>query len=138
MAYLALAHDARGLAPYCYHVYTEYDASKKGWPWKLGGYLPDKQPALWGSMTAVAREVNALAPALLCADRQPFVEGAIHGIRLRPAGGKETVILVNPGEEPAPIPAGLRRKMRVIIPEGAGAPPETLQRYGVLVMERAG
>lgn len=138
MAYLALAHDARGLAPYCYHVYTEYDASKKGWPWKLGGYLPDKQPALWGSMTAVAREVNALASALLCADRQPFVEGAIHGIRLRPAGGKETVILVNPGEEPAPIPAGLRRKMRVIIPEGAGAPPETLQRYGVLVMERAG
>ncbi|MBI2301603.1 MAG: hypothetical protein HYU66_22095 [Armatimonadetes bacterium] len=66
--YLALAGGARGMLAYCYHVYTRYDPAKKaagGWPWTLGGYLPDKQPVLWGTLKQLGQETQALEPWLM-------------------------------------------------------------------------
>ena len=141
MVYLSLAHGAKGLVAYCYHVYTEHDAAKS-WPWVLGGYLPDKQPKLWDEMTRLAGEVKALTPALLSADREPlsiaqFGDAAEHGVRLR-AGGKEVTILVNPGEQPLPLTRAARvMGSALFLAPGTPAAPagETLPRYGVLVTE---
>ena len=83
MHYLSLAHGARGSIPYCYHVYTEHNAEAKKagrWPWVLGGYLPDKQPELWGSLAEQGKEYATLERALLQPRFAPTVAagGKVH------------------------------------------------------------
>ena len=52
--------------------------------------------------------------------------------------GQEYVILVNPGEQPLPVPASLLRKARpaALAPTALSAPPgQMLPRYGVAVLQ---
>ncbi|MBC7288844.1 MAG: hypothetical protein H5T86_12580, partial [Armatimonadetes bacterium] len=98
MQYLALTHGARGSVAYCYHVYTGYDAEakKKGqWPWKLGGYLPTQQKALWSALAQLGAEYKALQAALT----QPAVAqaqfGTIHVAWFTDGGPDAWLLAVN-------------------------------------------
>lgn len=101
MIYLGLAVGAQGLLPYCYHVYTGHDAKLKEegkWPWTLGGYLPEKQPALWASLAQVGRELQALAPALTRPSRM-WQEKGLFLREIAPSAGEPGyLIAVNPSE----------------------------------------
>ncbi len=123
MQYLSLAHGARGSIAYCYHVYTGYDAEAKKagkWPWKLGGYLPEKQPALWGSLVDLGADYRALQQALV----QPqwattsLADGKLHVGWYYGAGGKAWLLVVNADEQQtveadvSPLPDGAGRAAR--------------------------
>lgn len=115
MTYLGLTTGARGVVYYCYHVYTAYDKAKKdagGWPWVLGGYLPDQQPALWGALEQIGRELGVLEEALNRPSRM-WQEGPVF-IREIPATGKAEgyLIAVNSSEEkPAEAAARLQSRL---------------------------
>jgi hypothetical protein len=103
MQYLSLAHGARGSIAYCYHVYTSYDAeaTKQGkWPWKKGGYLPDKQQKLWEGLVAIGGEYKLLSTALV----QPnwatasFEQGRLH-VGWYYGGGDVWLVTVNTDEK---------------------------------------
>lgn len=115
MTYLGLSTGARGLVYYCYHVYTAYDKAKKdagGWPWVLGGYLPDQQPALWGALEQIGRELGVLDEALNRPSRM-WQEGPVF-IREIPAAGKTEgyLIAVNSSEE-RPAEAAVKLQSRL-------------------------
>jgi hypothetical protein len=115
MVYLGLACGAGGLLPYCYHVYTKYDPAKKaagGWPWVLGGYLPDKQPALWQSLARIGGELEKLAPALERPGRM-WVEKEVYLREIPPAEASPGyLIAVNPSEQaPAEAVAKLQTQL---------------------------
>jgi hypothetical protein len=102
MTYLALTHGARAVMYYCYHVYTRYDAAKKKagqHPYILGGYLPDQQPTLWGSLEILGGELKRLGPALVRPGAEEGVIGSVHW-RWMPQDGKEDgwLIAVNADE----------------------------------------
>lgn len=105
MTYLALVHGVRGVMYYCYHVYTRYDAEKKkagGWPYVLGGYLPDQQPKLWAALAGLGSELKLLAAALTQPATQVGVTGSVHW-RLSP-GSKDAggwLLAVNADETKA-------------------------------------
>jgi hypothetical protein len=115
MSYLALAAGARGLVYYCYHVYTQYDKAKKeagGWPWVLGGYLPEKQPALWGALAKVGEELKLLAPAL---DRpaRMWQEGPMFLREIMPAGQEPGYLIAVNGSEDKPAEATVKLQSRL-------------------------
>ncbi|MGE5530981.1 MAG: hypothetical protein ACM3VW_02545 [Bacteroidota bacterium] len=115
MIYLGLATGAQGLLPYCYHVYTGYDAKLKEegkWPWTLGGYLPEKQPALWGSLAQVGAELEQLAPALTRPSRM-WQEKGLFLREIAPAGAEPGyLIAVNPSEtKPVEATVALQAKL---------------------------
>jgi len=104
MTYLGLATGAQGLVYYCYHVYTQYDKAKKdagGWPWVLGGYLPEKQPALWGALAQIGEELRTLAPAL-SRPAHMWQEGGVFLREISPVGREPGYLIgVNPSEDQA-------------------------------------
>jgi hypothetical protein len=107
MIYLGLATGAQGLLPYCYHVYTGYDAKLKEegkWPWTLGGYLPEKQPALWGSLAEVGAELEQLAPALTRPSRM-WQEQGLFLREIASAGGEQGYVIVVNASETKPVEA---------------------------------
>ncbi|MFQ6096212.1 MAG: hypothetical protein ACE5O2_00690 [Armatimonadota bacterium] len=109
MTYLALAHGVKGVIYYCYHVYTGYDAAKKeagGWPYILGGYLPDKQPVLWGELARLGREMRQLGPRLLATPAQTHVFDGLHLGTFGPTR-RQTVIVVNPTDVAVQMPTTL-------------------------------
>ncbi|MBU0609352.1 MAG: hypothetical protein KKI08_15810 [Armatimonadetes bacterium] len=115
MTYLGLATGAQGLVYYCYHVYTKYDKAKKdagGWPWVLGGYLPDQQPALWGALAKIGQELKTLAPALGRPSRM-WQEGGIFLREISPVGPEPGYLIgVNPSEEkPAEVAIKLQSRL---------------------------
>lgn len=102
MSYLGLATGAQGLVYYCWHVYTKFDQKAKDegkWPWVLGGYLPEKQPALWGALEKVGEDLKLLAPAL----GRPSSMWSQDGLYLReipPVEGQMGyLIAVNPSDD---------------------------------------
>ncbi|MCE5239849.1 hypothetical protein LLH23_15385 [bacterium] len=116
MTYLGLATGAGALVYYCYHVYTKYDEEKKkagGWPWVLGGYLPEKQPAMWGALAKIGQEMTLLAPALSRPCRM-WQEGSVFLREISPAGQEPGyLIAVNASEEK---PADLTVKLQTRLP----------------------
>lgn len=102
--YHALTAGARGMVGYCYHVYTKYDPEKKkagAWPWTLGGYLPDQQPALWGALVKLAGEVSKLEPWLLAEATVSETIGQVNLLRCRRDG--QTAILLENVSEDQPV-----------------------------------
>lgn len=116
MIYLGLAAGASGLLPYCYHVYTGYDPALKDqgkWPWLLGGYLPEKQPALWGSLVAIGKELELLSPAL-CRPSRCWSEQGLFLREMPPSEkGPGYLIAVNPSEQ-KPIEAVVKLHTRLL------------------------
>ncbi|MHB8995372.1 MAG: hypothetical protein ACYC63_09010 [Armatimonadota bacterium] len=107
MIYLGLAVGAQGLLPYCYHVYTGHDAKLKEegkWPWTLGGYLPEKQPALWASLAQVGTELQALAPALTRPSRM-WQEKGLFLREIAPAGAEPGYLIAVNASETKPVEA---------------------------------
>jgi hypothetical protein len=126
MTYLALAHGARGVMYYCYHVYTRYDAEKKkagGWPYMLGGYLPDQQPKLWAALAQLGAEMKRLGPSLAQPESQSGVVGAVHW-RLLPSAEGDWLLAVNADETKpasAAIPLTAKKADAVTVIFGPGA-----------------
>jgi hypothetical protein len=107
MIYLGLAAGAQGLLPYCYHVYTGYDAKLKEegkWPWVLGGYLPEKQPVLWGSLAQVGTELQRLAPALTRPSRM-WQEKGLFLREIAPSGAEPGYLIAVNASETKPVEA---------------------------------
>lgn len=146
MTYLALAHGARAVMYYCYHVYTGYDAAKKkagAFPYRLGGYLPDKQPTLWSALEKLGPEMKRLGPALLRPGAQEGVTGSVHW-RLMPRDAKDDawLIAVNPDESSAAtvtLPLAKAKPAQVTFGDGTAAAAKdgisvTLPPMGTLAM----
>lgn len=136
MTYLALTHGARAAMYYCYHVYTGYDAARKkagGYPYVLGGYLPDRQPALWGALEKLGGEMRSFGPALLRPGAREGVTGSVHW-RLTPAGGKNDawLIAVNADEAAAAtVTLPFRNAGRMKIAHGEGTLADTADGVSV-------
>ena len=127
MHYLAITHGARGSVPYCYHVYTRFDAEaqKAGkWPWFLGGYLPDKQTVLWGELVRLAKEQALLSEALLQPRQETrvYAEGQLH-VGWFLDRGKAWVVAVNADATQA-------HRQVVDLPKGV-APPKAVTDLGI-------
>lgn len=143
MTYLALTHGVRAVLYYCYHVYTKYDAGKKkagGWPYVLGGYLPDQQPVLWQALDKLGSEMKQLGPALLRPGAQEGVTRSVHW-RLLPRASDEDawLIAVNADETAAAtvtLPPVKAKSAQVVFGDGTvtvrGGVTVTLPPMGTL------
>ncbi|MCX7826208.1 MAG: hypothetical protein N2689_11720, partial [Verrucomicrobiae bacterium] len=126
ITYLALTHGARAVMYYCYHVYTGYDAAKKkagGFPYILGGYLPDKQPALWSALEKLGPEMRRLGPALLRPGAREGLTGFVHWRKMPRAGADSAwLIAVNADESSAAsvkLPLARVKPLKVFFGDGA-------------------
>ena len=115
MSYLGLATGANGLIYYCWHVYTKFDQKVKdqgGWPWTLGGYLPEKQPALWGALAQVGRETRMLEPVLQIPGRMWSQDG-VYFREIPPTTGQLGYLFaVNPSDD-KPVTTTIRLQTRL-------------------------
>ena len=102
MTYLALVRGVQGVLYYCYHVYTGFDAERKKagkWPYILGGYLPDQQVELWGSLAELGVEMKAFGTSLLERGATCGNDGSVFW-RITGAGaGGRWLLAVNAGSE---------------------------------------
>ncbi len=108
MTYLGLAAGARGLVYYCYHVYVKHDKQRKEkgqWPWIGGGFLPEREPELWGSLVRLGRDLDILAPALCRGGSREWVQGDLHLREIAPTKDQPGFLLAVNANEHEPSTA---------------------------------